>query len=287
MLNAQTAIDTLEETFIKNTEVVAEKAIQNKNSQIFDDYLKENPAPTRKANAWTKAGKAYILSEIYKENLKKDITSPISIKIVKDILDNYQFAVDSCYECGLTYKLDRYNFLKKYKLVPDIRQKELTELQKYGYKEDKTGISLGLNLSQGKDTWIGAQLSFLSFNSPTYKLYSPTTKEVIRKSDDKYGFSAHFLPIAVNFNVAQKTSEFAISLFQINAPISLDITKFGYRNVGNDKKGSGFYRPEIGFGWRSLSLSYGYNHLFNKSYRPLYEKHLINLRFTPIIIKNK
>ncbi len=292
-LFAQTQLDSLieakEDAFLSLAAKASQKAIADKNAAIFEEHLKENPAPTKKMRAWTNIGRAYILWQINDATLKKDTKSANSDLIVKEVLQIFQQGIDSCLYCSVANRLERLAFLEAYNLLPDFQKNELKELKKAGYRASQTGISLGVNLSQGKDTWIGGQIGFFSFNDPRYSLKSfndQTAKlEEVRKV--KRTTMGHLMSVAFNLNVQQKTSEFSLSIFQMSAPIMFDVTKFGYRNFGEGKKGSGFYRPEIGLGLGAFSISYGYNHLFNKAYRPLYERHLLNLRFTPIVVKTK
>jgi hypothetical protein len=285
---AQTRNNPVEKAYVKKGNKAAQEAIAKKDVKILEDFVKTNPYPSMKTKAWFYTTRAGILTEMHDKMLRDTgNSSPQKILILKKIMGNYQAAIDSCQECIFYSKVERLAFLKEYKFEPSLLSKDLKELKTLGFKEEKDGIMLGLSLIKAKDTWIGGQLAFLSYNSPRYKIKinDPSTgKKKVMKSSN-LTLAAQILPLSFHYNLQQHNTEFEASLFRFSAPIFADITKFGYRNQGKDVKGSAFYRPEIGLGFGYFSLSYGYNVWFNKSYRNIGEKHLLQLRFTPIFGK--
>jgi hypothetical protein len=283
---AQNVEEAAESEYIKTLQKASLEAIKQKDAAAFDAAAKNVVPPTSKAKAWSHARRAGLLFEIHEKILKdNDVNSLRKKEIVTEIMKNYQISIDSCVECSYGWRISRLEFLKECNLEMEMQKKELALLKEKGYKVDKQGIALGINVIKGKDIWIGGQLSFLTVNSPRYKIKQKDaqTEKTEVVAENKMPFGASFLPIALNYNTSKKTTEFAVSIIQINAPLMLDITKVGYRSGVKGEQGSGFYRPEIGLGIGSFSLSYGYNVWFNKTYRANEEKHLLQFRFTPIL----
>ena len=66
----------------------------------------------------------------------------------------------------------------------------------------------------------------------------------------------------------------------------INILKFGFMNTKSSTNNVWYYRPEIGFSYRGLSLLYSYSINFKKDIEWVKNnKHLITVRFSKIIFK--
>lgn len=278
LAQAQKENKEAERDFYKAAKAVTKYAIKQKDINIFNDFASKNTPPTEKSKAWIYANRAYILTEINYRALKFGETNTTAI--TREIIDNYQKAIDSCAFCAASYKEQRMIFLKKYKITSDVLVKDKADLEAIHYKPSREGSSLGVAAIQGKDTWIGLQ--FVPYGSKSARYLKLSNNQDVAGYYKKSTYGV-FFPLSINYNLQRKTTEFSMSFLRMQAPLMIDITQFGYRNGVKGEQGSGFYRPEIGFGIGYFSLSYGYNVWFNKTYHANEEKHLLQLRFTPIL----
>jgi|LauGreDrversion4_2_1035121.scaffolds.fasta_scaffold25998_2 hypothetical protein len=134
-------------------------------------------------------------------------------------------------------------------------------------------ISPGVTTAIGKDLWYGFQVGFepsIEVNNPFqikhHALYYRTDTRI------------SLLGIKVLYNSlnTDKTDlMFNAANIQNAGFLSVNLLQFGW-HLHNLPENKMFYRPEIGFHYGIFTLSYAYNHTFNKEMRPLTEKHMIN-----------
>ena len=201
---------------------------------------------------------------------------------IKVIIDVMQQAIDSCEECSLKNMVDRYEFLKAYRIGREICKKDSLVIFSAGYKSPKEGKMLGLHISQGKDTWIGGEFAFFSKYEPSYRLKkwnkSHTTYE--KGYSKKWAIVSSVLSFAYAYNWKQKIHDFSFNPVQLIAPLVLKPLQFGLQKRAEiEESYEPYYRPEIGLGFGKLSVSAGYNIMLRKSARANGEKWMFNISY--------
>jgi hypothetical protein len=96
-------------------------------------------------------------------------------------------------------------------------------------------------------------------------------------------FNFNALALAYSRKLDRNLNDISFSVFQLNAPIVLNLTTIGVQ-FGKDTEGEKitprwYYRPEIGFGIGHLSLSAGYDLFFRKSARKASDQFFVQLRY--------
>jgi len=270
-------------SYNKQIEEKAKLAEKNKDIAIFDEFVKQNPATNEISEQWVNVKRAKTLMNILKEDVEGNTQN--GQKALRSYIAETQKGIDSCSLCSICDKIDRFEFLDKFRLKKNkFYQTEIRELRKLGFRQDRSGVAMGIVLSQNNATWIGGEVSLLSYYSPTYIIKDPLNPKlpILQSKRTMYLF---VLPFTYSLDVQNKYTEWTVALFQLNAPIMINITKFGYRNEIATWKGSAFYRPEIGVGFGKFSLNYHYTMFFNKNYKDVSTKHGITLRFASILAK--
>jgi hypothetical protein len=247
--------------------------------KAIDDLLSSHQITTKHYVSWLHAIRAQTTYKSYMEHGGSDNTDmqdKIRLNMIPAVLADYQIAVDSCSYCQPANRKLRHDFLESQKRQSDpLYQDDLVVLKAHGYKEDRDGMGLSLNFSQGKSSQIGLEISAISYYSPFYNLRTTDPADGKTRILDRYptiGLELLILGYNQNLNLTQ-THEFSFSFLRMNGPFLLDLTKFGFTNgpayrVDNPthfpvppvyETKSGFYRPEIGFTWDWFSIGYAYN----------------------------
>jgi hypothetical protein len=286
----------IENKFVNEANLSADQAIKDKNPQSYEDFLVKNIPPSEKTKAWTHIRRAMIWVEIDADSLKNN--EVFARKFLNKFLAETQIGIDGCFECSIKYRIDRLDEIKDWKLKKDnFSKNELNELKKLGYKEDKNGLALGPTITQNNGLWLGAEMSLWTFYEPFYRIVGidPVTKKKTLQANTVFSPQLMVFPISFAINPTTKNTDFSASIFQINAPLMVNITKFGYRTFEEKQfnplrvytKKIGFYRPEIGIGFNNFSLNYSYTAYFKKVYRDSEQAHGVTLRYIPVIGKYK
>lgn len=207
-------------------------------------------------------------------------TDPIFVGILSD----FDTAIQVCPRCSIYTKRDRYKVLADVAPRSVLTASYLPELKAAGYRPEKNGWSLSLNAWQGHHTWLGISLSPFAMMQSSYRLhyFDPKSQKQKRSA---LGTSSALNAFTFSYarNLQQAVHDVSFSLIQVNAPIVLNLSTFGFQ-VGKDTEGKqvergGYYRPEIGVGFENFSVAYAYNLMFKKAARPFSEKHLLQVRF--------
>ena len=209
--------------------------------------------------------------------------------IIKHILVDYQTAIKMYPLNEPNFRSDRMDFLNELNSDHPFVAQDLAYLKQHGYKEEFYGITPGINYMQGKNSWVGIDISFLGYVSPSYALKNKDTTDGKIKKINTRDLPAAFAFLTVGYNQSLKNSahEFTISGMRITAPIYLEVAKFGFESGLNAPHPLWFYRPEIGIGNSFISVGYAYNLLFAKSQRSNWEKSLFVIKLCYPIIKYK
>jgi hypothetical protein len=151
------------------------------------------------------------------------------------------------------------------------------------------GINIGLNVLQGKTSWIGGEIS----------LDQVAHRNPFRMTSSKLSYSNNFhvSMLGIGFLKNLSNDSYDITTYLVNirkesfgfAPniFSANLIQFGFHK-GYSAGNSWFYRPEIGFSYGPLSLCYGYNVVFKKAVRPFTESHFVTLKLNyPMIRTSK
>ena len=151
------------------------------------------------------------------------------------------------------------------------------------------GINLGLNVLQGKTSWIGGEISFDQVGH----------RNPFRMTSSKLSFrnNYHVSMLGMGFLKNLSNESFDIMGYLINIRkegfgiaaniFSANLLQFGFHK-GYSAGNSWFYRPEIGLSYGPLSLCYGYNVVFKKVVRPFTESHFLTLKLNyPMIRTSK
>lgn len=293
-INAQenTRVDSLSEAYVEKISRVQDSAILKKDISIYDDFLKNNPPNPNigKELAFTLMARAQILAGInYKKIRNGDATLPENRKIINEIHESAQRAIDICDEC-CTQNRNAYNTIMQSLFLNNEAQfnPNLVILKQKGYKIDKDGPSIAVTISQSKGTWIGGEISVFGFQGPPYRIreIDPKTGKKYTVGKEEYGHIFTLLPVAYRYNFNTKAENLTVSLFRLNSLVTVDPLSFGFHSykksqvpVGLDSYGSIYYRFELGVAYGGLALSYNYTHFFNKDFRQLEQRSGLILRY--------
>lgn len=160
----------------------------------------------------------------------------------------------------LKYIARRYYVLEKYKPYYEDYKSDQNKLIANGLKKDKVGLGASAVVRFDGDFWVGAELSLFSGYAPPFQIKDKNGDIVLSK---KMTISASGLVFGFTRNLEKDLNDYSFSLLRIEAPIFIDITKFGYIQAPGGKN-HWYYRPEIGIGYSIFQLSSGYN-LFYKN----------------------
>ncbi len=95
------------------------------------------------------------------------------------------------------------------------------------------------------------------------------------------------LPITYSYNPKQQLHEASLSLLQMDAPIFINFTKFGFIRKTGYAGNTYYYRPEIGIGYKHFSLIYGKSFFWNKQTWETPSSNRISIAYLPIVKKSR
>jgi hypothetical protein len=209
---------------------------------------------------------------------------PIRDSLVLNILADYEQAIRTCPGCAVVVQKNRYEFLHKTAPKTEMFKDDFAKIKAAGYKPDQKGVMLSLHAWQRSGLWLGGSISPFGTISPYYKLRfkAPSTD----KKDQFFRhkpFNFNALALAYSRKLDRNLNDISFSVFQLNAPIVLNLNTIGVQ-FGKDTEGEKiaprwYYRPEIGFGIGHLSLSAGYDLFFRKSARKASDQFFVQLRY--------
>lgn len=210
--------------------------------------------------------------------------------LLQRVLHFYDESIALCDECRLKASYYRYDFLhdvvERFEHSTKIPSTYVeyfsaarTEIKSLGMKsEEKFGTSLSVFSTFGKETWIGGEISWITDISP----------RIVLKENGR-SYSENAIPFTVSgFTVGYQTSlrnnfhDISFNLLEFSSPIHLNIYKFGAMKTSFSPNWIYYYQPEIGFGYRNLSVYYGFNATFKKAYRDVTERHIVGVKMKGI-----
>jgi hypothetical protein len=182
-------------------------------------------------------------------------------------------------------KIVLYNILSKKETPVNLNQVEKVKVNSFLIDlnnrlapfENKRFFSVipGAKYVFGKESWLGAELALGGVvKQKKFNLYQPP-------------FQGNFLGFGINYDTKSNQKEFLVNICEIRVNhLMMKMYQFGRHDtqLGSFKR-SLFYRPEIGFHYGIIDISYSYNLTFNKEIRPITEKHLFNVGITYPLIR--
>ena len=175
------------------------------------------------------------------------------------------------------------------------------------YKTHTNGLSIGAKYSNNFDgqMWVGIDMSLLTGSFPK-GLYRVESDNWIDGGEVRVLEEERLVPTYMEvlvFGYARTIdqekyedpiNDFSLDLFRlpvimdIGIPfpnLELNLLKFGFMNAESHDNNAWYYRPEVGFSYGGLSLTYSRNINFKKDMEWTDNKHLINIRFSIQILK--
>jgi hypothetical protein len=247
---------------------IAKLAVREKDVKIFDSYVKNEL--TNKQTEHELAEIALLrmntLASIHKKTILRNKGSDEAKKIQKEIFEEGEkgvaFQKSPHIEIARIARLKKW---KKYGLVDTIAwKKEEEALKANGYRPEKEnfGISVFYTYNESSN-FFGASFVPITFFQKSFKMKNFEGKVVYRSP---LSYTMEGFPITFAYDFQSKTSEFTAALVQVNGPIFLNLTKFGWQSTKNtftgDTKNYFFYRPEIAIGYANFSAALGRNFYF-------------------------
>lgn len=246
---------------------------------------------TPKKVGYVYKSKADLLAFVYRDSMKAlEKNDSRYQKMLSEVNGNYEKAIQTCNECGILWRKNRYTFLSRVNEKENpIYLTDLETLKKAGFKEDREGLGVGLKYMHGKESWYGFTSNILLLMHPTYKI-----KGFNAELGKKDVLDKNLIPLTMslcNFGYAYSPSakihDFTLDLIKMQGPIYLNPTQIGWQYWVEENANYGFYRPEIGLGYGIFSLTYSYNLMFKKTKRADAEKHLLSAHICYPLVKYK
>ena len=167
----------------------------------------------------------------------------------------------------------RYLILKEEEYNKKDRDLELAK--QIGLKEDKLGVGLTPTIHSGDELLFGIEILLLGSTNRPYKIQDE--EGIIVSEWLSIGMATLVFGYSTSFG-QERVSEWRGSLFKLFAPLYLDVTQFGIRR--NNLGSQFFYRPELGLGYRGISLSSGINLWLNKRPELEFNRFVFSLRYS-------
>lgn len=265
---------------------------------LLDELIQSQKITDTKLFASIYQAKANKQFELCEEKLYDSYDSELESELMS-ILANYDKAVELCAACAVEYQYERYEFLESILSNVDsltevsetflpAYKKDFVALRKMGMKLNRQGPGLGLNLNQGKEMWIGGELSVFTAIEPFVFLRYNQNGNKKKFWNNSLPVGGSFVTVAYAYAFDKKFHDFNFSFNDLHSPLHVNVTKFGFLKTSYSPDLIWYYRPEIGVGFQNISIYYAYNAVFKKSMRGLSEKHLfgVKIKFVPIRFKN-
>lgn len=274
---------------------------------LLDNLLKDTLITLPKVRAMVYMARAekhwdFIYDEIiymsgeFGEEGENDIDDDFHLK---QIISDYDTAIEMCKECSVEYQFKRFLFLQDVQNnqeeleISDFNEYNLryksdsVEMKSMGYRYDRAGYGVGLNGIRGNENWIGGEISVGTFLEPINRLKytSQVDGKIKRYWINRFPVEASWTTLGYNYSISNGYHDIYFDLMNLTSPIHVTIMKFGAMKTDYSSKLLWYYRPEIGFGFGNISFYYAYNAIFKKSMRDLSERHLIGIRIKLIPVK--
>ncbi len=154
--------------------------------------------------------------------------------------------------------------------------------------DERTGLGTGLGYIVGKQSWIGLDVSPLTFYTAPYTYTDTCGIDLfIEKSEYFSTTSLSLLTTSFYYGLKSNDYDIALSLIEFNSPFVLAPAKFGITMDESFKTKNWFYRPTVGISFGPVAISYAYNVPIAKQTDTKTEKHLLNIRFIYPLIRYK
>jgi hypothetical protein len=287
LVNAQaTKLTDVEKIQLKALKEVVRLAGKQGDTTIINDYVKRNPLTSSYLYSYYLSSKVDIKAASFWAKKEKRPTVVQRNLLKKDILYLYQKGIDTCQYCSLSARVLRAKFLAQTKDYGPLYKNDMKILTAAGYKRPFGDIDISVQYSYSKSgSWIGASFSPYRYIRPysNMKQLDKDGKIFSRNVVKPSGYS--LFPVSYQYNLANQIHDINISIYQTNAPVYFNITKFGHWQNMKTEKNAFYYRPEIGFGTTYFSVNYGYNVQLNRKEQTTIDKHIFTARYSLIPIK--
>lgn len=235
-----------------------------------------------------KAVRVHYRYKIYGFGRMKD--SVEFLRFAEEVLNCY----DSAYEKAtcirkpeILYK--RFVFLKeqvylyRQDLNPELSRlykRDLEALKSMAYVPEKDGYGAGAFVVQGNETWLGLEFSIFSSLTDSKRLEISCNDTLYHTNQNRDFRLYNMLTFSYSRAITSNQNDFSLSLIEFYSPLVILPAKLGVVYNGDLKATSFYYRPTLGIGYKSWSLTYSYNLMFSKQARDWAEKHMLTLRFS-------
>jgi hypothetical protein len=214
---------------------------------------------------------------------KKEKSAILEDKDLQDYLQDlkkYKEVCANCYICGL---VDKYKTYQKLNLLEFYQPSDKEEIFSKGYKKSKEGPGINIQYTYGKRNFFGVEYTLKAFHEPSYtiKEKNSNSSKSIKKCANHLDFIASFISFGLNYDPKDKHTQVVFNPFSLNAPLFIKPLQVGIEFT--PQKNVFFYRPELGIGFKGLSLSIGYNLVFRNELRSLMDKWALTTGFTYVI----
>jgi hypothetical protein len=288
---AQTFRPTAEDkTLIKELKAIQKNVLKNQDISLYDAFAKANPTASDYVYSYFFALKTSTFTKLKRDILyNKCSENPKREVFITSILNDYQKGIDTCQWFSLKGRIARLHFLEHVASNAPLYEKEFTDLSKLGYKPHQIAPSIGViyGLDNGINHWLGVSFSISKFYQAPYFMKLQDAKGKTMAIAQKSVSSFDILPITYSYNPKEQFHDASLSLLQFDAPIFINVTKFGFIRKTNYAGGLFYYRPEIGIGYKHFSLIYGKTIFLNKQSWEAPSRNRISIAYLPIVKKLK
>ncbi|HEX7415278.1 MAG TPA: hypothetical protein VF411_14635, partial [Bacteroidia bacterium] len=212
--------DTAQKNLLWKVEEIKDN---NEKLKAIENLIQTNKITKPSYLAALYGSRAYVYQVLYADSisnydcLSEDTTGSA---LINHILNDYQKAIEVCPFCEPNYRLQREEFLSEVNYEDSLKAEDLAYLKKHGFKEDRTGVVPGINYMQGKNSWLGAEVSAIGFIAPSYVLKNQDPADGITKkvASRTIPVAAAFATFGFNQRLDNKAHEFTVSAFRLTAP---------------------------------------------------------------------
>ncbi len=253
--------------------ITGKKDVQHK----LDSLIKRDDVYGKAAIAKFRMLKAQVLyfKNQYKISIFHKSYDKETEKLILEMKDQYELAEkDINVEDKLELSMWRYEALGENKIDYINHEKDYELLKNAHFKESKKSLGLSIITKYNKDLWLGGELSLIRWQEFKNTVEEKNHTMINGKTD----FIASVLSFSYLRNLSKDQSDFNFSVLKTQSPYYIDIMKFGF--ISFDKSYNWYYRPELGYAFNQVSISYSYNTFFKNKLNPtLFPKHSISVAF--------
>ncbi|MFN8279476.1 MAG: hypothetical protein U0V49_04240 [Saprospiraceae bacterium] len=258
-----------------------------RSADTLDALLRSGLLKTNQQISDVILNKARIISDIYTE--EKDSLTDLALRIqaVDDISKLYDLSILKAPRQKYVILHDKIEWMSGLPFSDSYISAAKEEINKAGIRGESANFDIQFSLSRGRNSWIGLNASF--YGKRRYQ-WKGKQADTLRQYYITPGFASKDLSISfVNFGVHQcinrNLTDLSFSTLNLRSPIYINVLNIGLTGNLNEAMLHFYYRPEIGWTWKNLSLVYGYNLVFQKKYRAGFEKNILSLKFTLPLFK--